>query len=310
MGALASVQIEALLALSSIVERTDAGFLPFLGTMIPFAISALQCKENEDAFKIALVVIGDMARAVGSHMAVYVDTILPLLFSALGVRAATVFKRCYFAYVKWIFLTTPPPPPTQDDDVDRSLKPVVLSAFGDLTLAAGEYFQQHIPIIMSALGSASLYCAHPCSADDDDDWVEFVNQLREGVINAFVVHEQMRVFPPVSLCVFLFTLSVFPVVFRYVGIIQGFKNKPAVLADCMQHIPSILGFLEQIYGDEFLSDDNLRYILGFIGFGAVLCSGKCGGSLSRLLAPTTLVIWPKRIVLSLHPISGGDSLSK
>ncbi len=95
-GAQASVQEDALLALSSIVEALEGDFLPYLDATLPFLGACLQRKEEYEAFKIAVGVIGDLSRSVGAHLGPHVGAILPLLLSALSVRASLCLHVCVF----------------------------------------------------------------------------------------------------------------------------------------------------------------------------------------------------------------------
>ena len=89
----------------------------------------------------------------------------------------------------------------------RSVKPPILSSFGDIALAIGPKFLNYFDICMTILQQA---CAMRAS-EDDYDMIEYVNQLREGIFEA------------------------------YTGIIQGMKN------GLIDFFFSFLSFLTQLF---------------------------------------------------------------
>jgi len=70
----------------------------------------------------------------------------------------------------------------QDKMLHRSVKPGMLSSFGDLALAVGPGFpHQHIDAVMSMLVDASTMSV----PDDDEDLVEFLAELRMHILEGF-----------------------------------------------------------------------------------------------------------------------------
>lgn len=104
----------------------------------------------------------------------------------------------------------------------RSVKPPIFSCFGDIALAIGEHFDKYLPYAMPMLQGAAELSAQP--AVRDDEMIEYNNQLRSGILEA------------------------------YSGIFQGFKNSKAELM--VKYSEHILQFIENVYQDKD------RYLLG------------------------------------------------
>jgi importin subunit beta-1 len=69
----------------------------------------------------------------------------------------------------------------QSPTISRDLKPPILSAFGDLALACSVEFTKYIERVVQVLLAAGQIPADP----DDYDMVDFVNRLRNGILDAF-----------------------------------------------------------------------------------------------------------------------------
>jgi len=61
------------------------------------------------------------------------------------------------------------------------VKPPILCSFGDIALAIGPKFQPYFDICMTILQQACAMRAQ----EDDYDMIEYVNQLREGIFEAY-----------------------------------------------------------------------------------------------------------------------------
>ena len=98
----------------------------------------------------------------------------------------------------------------------RSVKPPIFSCFGDIALAIDGNFEKYLPYAMPMLQYATEIAAQTSSTDDE--MVEYNNQLRNGIFEA------------------------------YSGILQGFKNaKPELM---MSYVVHILQFIEAIFCDK------------------------------------------------------------
>ncbi|CAB1428494.1 unnamed protein product [Pleuronectes platessa] len=122
-----------------------------------------------------------------------------------------------------------------NENVHRSVKPQILSAFGDIALAIGGEFKKYLDIVLDTLQQASQ-----AQVDKTDyDMVDYLNELREGCLEA------------------------------YTGIIQGLKgDQENVHPDVMliqPRVEFILSFIHHIAEDEDHSDGVVANAAGLIG---------------------------------------------
>ena len=97
-------------------------------------------------------VVGDICRALEGKVEPYCDEIVAMLLRNL-----------------------------QNPNLNRNVKPPILSCFGDIALAVGGHFEKYMQITMQMLVQASS-----ASIDlDNPDMVEYLNQLREGIFEAY-----------------------------------------------------------------------------------------------------------------------------
>ncbi|KAJ6792655.1 importin subunit beta-1-like [Iris pallida] len=95
----------------------------------------------------------------------------------------------------------------------RCVKPPIFSCFGDIALAIGEHFEKYIQYALPMLKTTAEHCV---SLDaSDEDMLEYGNQLRRGIFEA------------------------------YSGILQGFKSSKADLM--LPHATHLLQFVESVF---------------------------------------------------------------
>ena len=118
----------------------------------PFLSLGLSNYEEHQVCAVAIGVVGDICRALEAKVLPYCDEIVHLLLHNL-----------------------------QNPNLNRNVKPPILSCFGDIALAVGSNFEKYMQITMSMLVQASS-----ASIDlDNPDMVEYLNQLREGIFEAY-----------------------------------------------------------------------------------------------------------------------------
>lgn len=118
----------------------------------PFLSLGLSNYEEHQVCAVAIGVVGDICRALEAKVLPYCDEIVHLLLRNL-----------------------------QNPNLNRNVKPPILSCFGDIALAVGGHFEKYMQITMQMLVQASS-----ASIDlDNPDMVEYLNQLREGIFEAY-----------------------------------------------------------------------------------------------------------------------------
>ncbi|KAA0710753.1 Importin subunit beta-1 [Triplophysa tibetana] len=200
------VQEDALMAVSTLVEVLGSDFLKYMEAFKPFLVIGL---KNYAEYQVCLAAVGlvcDLCRALMANILPYCDEIMQLLLENLG-----------------------------NENVHRSVKPQILSVFGDIALAIGGEFKKYLDIVLDTLQQASQ-----AQVDKTDyDMVDYLNELREGCLEA------------------------------YTGIIQGLKgDQENVHPDVMlvqPRVEFILSFIHHIAEDDDHSDGVVANAVGLIG---------------------------------------------
>jgi len=198
----ATAHEEALMATGALADKLLSDFGKYLSHFInPFLIN---CLENFEAYQVcstAVGVVGDLCRDVETQILPFCDQIVTALLQML-----------------------------QNASLHRSVKPPVLGCFGDIALAIGAGFEKYLQVTLMMLLQASGTQA----PDDDEEMIEYINTLREGILEA------------------------------YTGIVQGLKDGGKVEI-IIPYIEAIFGFIELLYND--LNKDNavLSKAIGLTG---------------------------------------------
>lgn len=214
------VQEDALLAVSTLIQVLGEGFLKYMEAFKPFLARSLADVAEYQVCVAAVGVVGDICRALGNKTLPYCDEIMELLLKDLS-----------------------------NENVHRSVKPQILSTFGDIAMAIGPEFKKYLTVVLNTLVEASQ-----ANVDRSDyDMIDFLNDLREGCLEAFV------------------------------GIVQGLKGdgdtpsmrdaggdvKPINPSDDVHlvqpYVPHIAQFIEAIYMDNDTNDGVVSASCGLVG---------------------------------------------
>ncbi|XP_054282000.1 importin subunit beta-1-like isoform X2 [Macrosteles quadrilineatus] len=200
------VQEDAIMAVSTLVEVLGEGFLKYMDAFKPFLCLGLKNHAEYQVCNSAVGLTGDICRALKNKALPYCDEIMTLLLENLG-----------------------------DNTVHRSVKPQILSVFGDIALSIGHEFKKYLDVVLQTLVQASQ-----AQVDRTDfDMLEYLNELREGILEA------------------------------YTGIIQGLKGDgPTPNPDILllePHVPFIIQFITLVACDTDKADSNVAACAGLIG---------------------------------------------
>lgn len=182
-----TVHEEAMLAIGALADATGVEFAKYMPDFYKYLEMGLQNFEEYQVCSISVGVVGDICRALEDKVLPFCDGIMTNLLKDLS-----------------------------NPLLHRSVKPPIFSCFGDIALAIGDNFENYLKFAMPMLEGASEHCATLDAYDED--LVEYGNQLRRGIFEA------------------------------YSGILQGFKSsKSHLMAPYGNHL---LRFTEAVFRDK------------------------------------------------------------
>jgi len=74
----------------------------------------------------------------------------------------------------------------QNKQMERSVKPPILSCFGDIALAIGGHFERYLEVVMRIIKQASdMVIQTNFTTIDDVDFLDYMNALREAIFEAY-----------------------------------------------------------------------------------------------------------------------------
>eukprot|EP01066_Platyproteum_vivax_P012985 Platyproteum_vivax@DN5907_c0_g1_i5.p1 len=150
-----TIHEEALSAIGALAQAIGQNFTPFMVDFAPFVLCGLTNYQEVQACEAAVSVVGDVARAMGHDILPYCDGICMTLYQNL-----------------------------QNPKVDRKIKPIIMTCFGDIALAIGKDFERWMPPVVLILQEAALPQLHH-GPQDNEEWKEYLHSLREGVLRAY-----------------------------------------------------------------------------------------------------------------------------
>lgn len=263
-GKTTGVQEDALMAVGTLVEVLGEGFLKYMEAFRPFLALGLKNHAEYQVCSAAVGLVADISRALGNKILPYCDEIMSLLMENLS-----------------------------NNNVHRSVKPQILSVFGDISLAIGPEFKKYLDIVLTTLMQASQL-----QMDKSDyDLVDYINELRENCLEA------------------------------YTGIVQGLKgdtdsSNPDVLL-IQAHVQYMIQFVIVVASDPDITDSLVAACAGLVGdltsaFGAailplvdneVINTTLLKGKRSKIPKTRTLSVWAikeiKKLKMNIAPVGSG-----
>jgi importin subunit beta-1 len=146
---------EAFMCCGKIINKLEGTFDRYLEHLMPLLLHGMGNFAEHEVCAAAVGCCGDLCRAVEAKLLPYCDAIIQGLLVAL-----------------------------ENPDLKRDVKPPMLGLFGDIALATGAGFQRYLAPPSRAM--VMLYQASKTTVPaDNDDLMEYLNDLHEGVVEAY-----------------------------------------------------------------------------------------------------------------------------
>jgi len=153
----AGVFEEAMLTVISIANISEGDFLRYMIDLMPHLTSGLSNWQAHQICNVSVGAVGDIARAIGPNIYQHCDKIITILLTNL-----------------------------QNRDLDKTVKPSILSVFGDLALAIGGNFEKYTEIVIHMLKQAAEAVIKTKVPNNNEyELIDYLNLLREGIIEAY-----------------------------------------------------------------------------------------------------------------------------
>ncbi|XP_072181023.1 importin subunit beta-1-like [Diadema setosum] len=206
-GKSGGVQEDALLAVGTLVEVLGMEFMQYMEHFTPYLYLGLKNYQEYQVCLAAVGLVGDICRGLNKEVLPYCPQIMTLLIENI-----------------------------QNENVHRTVKPQILSVFGDIALAIGPEFQHYLNVVLVTLQHASMAEIEKT----DFDMIDYLNELREGCLEA------------------------------YTGIVQGLKGDDKIVSSnevklVFPQVSHMVSFIERLAADEDHTDSNVAACAGLIG---------------------------------------------
>lgn len=198
-----TVHEEAMLAIGALAYATGPEFGKYMAEFYKYLDMGLQNFGEYQVCAISVGVVGDICRALDDKLSEeYCDLIMSHLLKNLS-----------------------------SGELHRSVKPPILSCFGDIALAIGQRFEKYLSYAIPMMQGAAEMCAKMDMTDDE--MVDYGNQLRLSIFEA------------------------------YSGILQGFKNtKPELM---LAHAAHLVQFIELVFRDAHRDEGVIKAAVAVMG---------------------------------------------
>lgn len=142
---------DAFMVIGAVANAVDSKFSRYLEYLMDLVLQGLNNHAEYQVCQNAVGVVGDICRTVEGAIDPYCDKIVAILHNNL-----------------------------KDEHLNRDVKPPTLAVFGDIALAIGPNFERFLQDCMS-----TIFAAAQTDVDrEDEDLVEYLNTLRESILEA------------------------------------------------------------------------------------------------------------------------------
>ncbi|EME28196.1 protein transporter [Galdieria sulphuraria] len=152
-GSSSSEHEDALLAIGSLADAIGEDFNKYMSHFAPFLSVSLRNWDQVDLCKVAVGVVSDICRSLELGILPYADDIVMYLLSALS-----------------------------SPELDRTVKPPIITCFGDIALAISGKFERYFSHVMPILQQAAQASLAVHVSEDDFDTQDWVIELRESIL--------------------------------------------------------------------------------------------------------------------------------
>lgn len=166
-----SVADSVLAAIGSLATALETDFLPYMESFSPFLFRALASRDEPGLCSMAIGLVSDITRSLGSAMP-YCDQFMNHLLENLKVRSS-ITKAATFPTDTFSQSST---------TAAMNFKPAILECFGDLAQAITGNFEVYLQTVAQVLEQAA---GVRIESDAPYEMLEYVNSLREGAVDAW-----------------------------------------------------------------------------------------------------------------------------
>ena len=171
----ALIEEDIFIAISACANATGQNFLKYMDAFLPYLTKALQNTESPTC-NTAVGMVADLAQSLGNSFLPYLEGLMSILGSNLN-----------------------------NAEVDRNLRPAILSCFGDIAAAIGKHFQRYTDFVMQICISAS----NMEPTDASIETIDYILNIQESILDCYVgvvggLHDCPHVIYPYVASIFQF----------------------------------------------------------------------------------------------------------
>lgn len=150
-------QEEAMCALATLARSVGPNFAKYMQHVMTPLSEGLSNHEQYSLCRVSNAAVQDICTALGPGVVPYADNIVYLMLAAL-----------------------------QSSVLDKTVKPPILSCFGDIATAVQGEFEKYLPQVMNGMQQAAQSTVRDDVPDDDYDMLDWLLTLRESIFDAYI----------------------------------------------------------------------------------------------------------------------------